>query len=195
MVFNHMYGNLTIIRPQAQSCIQENVRLDLQLTRRGDYAVRAAIALARAGSGTYVKLREVSDQMAIPAGYTQEILTLLMRAGLAEARAGKQGGYRLTKSADAVTLLDIVEAAEGPLRLDRCTLSGGPCHWEDTVCAVHAMWEQANQSLRASLGRETLARVIEVDNRLRAQSERAGRTRKPPAPTDVSSGGDSALDY
>ena len=44
------------------------------------------------GSGTYVKLREVSEQMAIPAGYTQEILTLLMRAGLAEARPGKHGG-------------------------------------------------------------------------------------------------------
>ncbi len=169
--------------------------MDLQLTRRGDYAVRAAIALAKSRHrAQYVKLREVSDQMAIPAGYTQEILTLLMRAGLAEARAGKQGGYRLTRPTDAVTLLDVVEAAEGPLRLDRCTLSGGPCHWEDTVCAVHAMWEQANRSLRASLSKETLTRVIEVDNKLRAQSERAGRPRKSSTRSDRPPAGEKTPD-
>jgi Rrf2 family iron-sulfur cluster assembly transcriptional regulator len=155
--------------------------LDLQLTHRGDYAIRAAIALAReAESGRYVKLREVSDEMAIPTRYTQEILTLLMRAGMAEARAGRTGGYRLTRQPEAISLLEVVEAAEGPLRLERCTLSGGPCHWEETVCAVHAMWEQANGALVASLRGQNLARVLEVDNRLRARSKaksRAGQRR------------------
>jgi Rrf2 family protein len=148
--------------------------LDLQLTHRGDYAIRAAIALARGtGSDRYVKLREVSEEMAIPLRYTQEILTLLMRAGLAEARAGKTGGYRLTKRPEDISLLDVVAAAEGPLRLERCTLSGGPCHWEETVCAVHAIWEQANGALVTSLRGQSLARVLEVDDRLRERS-RAG---------------------
>ncbi|HEX5369541.1 MAG TPA: Rrf2 family transcriptional regulator [Dehalococcoidia bacterium] len=144
--------------------------MDLQLTHRGDYAVRAAIALAYDGSrGSYRKIREVSSQMSIPLRYTQEILTYLMKAGLVEARAGKQGGYRLVREPAAISLLEVVEAAEGPLRLERCTLSGGPCHWEHTVCAVHAMWEQANAALVASLHGQTLAKVLEVDSRLRAR--------------------------
>ena len=70
--------------------------LDLQLTKRGDYAVRAALSLARAsGDGGYRKIREIAAEMSIPERYTHEILTLLVRGSLVEAMAGKQGGYRL----------------------------------------------------------------------------------------------------
>ena len=154
--------------------------MDLQLTHRGDYALRAALALARAaGSGQYVKLRDVSEQMAIPLRYTQEILALLMRAGLAEARAGKHGGYRLTRAPGDISVLEVVEAAEGPLRSDRCTLRGGPCHWQDTVCAVHATWVSAREALAAILTKQTLQAVVEADDRLQASLPKA--TRKGPA--------------
>jgi Rrf2 family protein len=143
--------------------------MDLQLTRRGDYAVRAAIGLAKAGSsGQFRKLREVSSEMNIPPNYTQEILTLLMRAGLAEARAGKGGGYRLVKDPDDISLLAIVEAAEGPLRLERCTLSGGPCERDETVCAVHALWERANGDFVAALRDRQLSKIVDLDRRLSA---------------------------
>jgi Rrf2 family protein len=144
--------------------------MDLQLTRRGDYAVRAAIGLAKAGSwGEFRKLREVSSEMRIPLHYTQEILTLLMRAGLAEARAGKGGGYRLMRNPDDITLLEIVEAAEGPLSLERCTLSGGPCRREETVCAVHAYWEQANAAFVSALRGRRLSKIVDLDGRISSQ--------------------------
>jgi Rrf2 family protein len=134
------------------------------------------MALARrSDSGGYTKLREVSESMTIPRRYTQEILTLLMRAGLAEAKAGKQGGYRLTRAPREISLLEVVEAAEGPLRFERCTTTGGPCHWQDTVCAVHAAWEEANRALTTMLRRKTLLRVIEIDERLRSQHDAPGR--------------------
>ena len=150
--------------------------MDLQLTRRGDYAVRAAIGLAKGGgAGEFRKLREVAEEMGIPLNYTQEILTLLMRAGLAEARAGKGGGYRLLKRADDITLLEIVEAAEGPLRLERCTLSGGPCRREETVCAVHASWEQANEAFASALRARRLAKIVDLDGRNSSQRSQARR--------------------
>jgi Rrf2 family protein len=112
--------------------------VDLALTRRGDYAVRAALCLARrGGEGGYVKMREVAATMALPASYTPQVLRLLAEAGLAEARAGRDGGYRLTRPPDEIALLEVVEAAEGVFRLERCILRGGPCHWEQ-ACAVHA---------------------------------------------------------
>jgi Rrf2 family protein len=142
--------------------------MDLALTRRGDYAVRAALCLARGGGdGRYVKIREVAATMALPASYTPQVLRLLAEAGLAEARAGRDGGYRLTRPPGEVALLEVVEAAEGAFTLERCILRGGPCHWEQ-ACAVHAAWSAAVQACRDSLGLTTLADLVEADKRIEA---------------------------
>lgn len=140
--------------------------MDLALTKRGDYVVRAALSLGRAAaSGEYRKVREVAEEMSLPLRYTPQILNLLVKAGIAEARAGRKGGYRLLKAPDEVSLLEIVEAGEGSLRPTRCTLRGGPCHWEG-MCAVHPAWEEARNALTDALARRSLASVLEVDREL-----------------------------
>ncbi|HLH70963.1 MAG TPA: Rrf2 family transcriptional regulator [Candidatus Dormibacteraeota bacterium] len=167
--------------------------MQLTLTRRGDYVVRAAIYLARAyGDGGYRKIREVADEMALPRSYTPQILNLLARAGLAEARAGREGGYRLRRDPAQVSLREVVEAADGPLRPDRCSLRGGPCRWED-MCALHPAWEAATAALIESLQATTLASVAEVDAALasgrypvpasahRLQTKRGARSRSLPS--------------
>jgi Rrf2 family protein len=141
--------------------------VQLTLSKRGDYVVRAALALARAQpAGAYRKIREVAEEMGLPQPYTPQILGLLAKAGLAEARAGQQGGYRLRRAPADISLLDVVEAGEGPLQPARCTLRGGPCHWEQ-ICALHPAWEQATQALRRSLAEISLASVASVDAGLR----------------------------
>jgi Rrf2 family protein len=142
--------------------------MDLTLTRRGDYAVRAALCLAGAhGQGAYVKIREVSAAMDLPVSYTPQVLKLLANAGLVEAKAGRDGGYRLTRRPQDVSLLEVVEAAEGPLVPERCILRGGPCRWED-ACAVHPAWAAAVQACRDSLASTTLADLVAADRRLAA---------------------------
>jgi|SRR5579875_752607 len=134
--------------------------MNLTLTRRGDYVLRAAIALAQAPPGCYRKIREIATEMNLPLAYTPWILKRLARAGLAEARAGQHGGYRLRRDPETISLLEIVEAAEGPLQPMRCTLRGGPCTLQDT-CAVHPAWQVATQALQqtlASISLATLAR-------------------------------------
>ena len=150
--------------------------MDLQLTRRGDYTVRAALSLARtSGSGVYHKLREIAAEMEIPVRYTHEIVTLLVKAGLAEAMAGKQGGYRLVRPPAEITLLEVVEAGDGSMRLDRCALSGGPCHWQQTICAVHPMLEEGVKAMTASLRSRTLADVVDLDTKLESQSRKLSK--------------------
>ncbi len=140
--------------------------MDLTLTRRGDYVVRAALSLARAWPlGEARKIREVSSEMDLPRTYTPQILAMLAKAGLADAKAGRNGGYRLLRSPETITLLEVVEAGEGPLAPERCTLRGGPCHWDD-VCALHPAWGDATQALRGALGTVTLASVANVDEQL-----------------------------
>ena len=141
----------------------------MSLTKRGDYAVRAAIALAQhAGGPGLTKIHQVAEEMQLPPRYTPQILGLLAKAGLAEARAGRDGGYRLLRDPADISLLEIVEAAEGPLATAECTLRGGPCRWDDT-CAVHPAWEAATQALRSSLARTSLADLAAVDAGLTAK--------------------------
>ena len=109
--------------------------------------------------------------MSLPLRYTPQILGLLVRAGLAEARAGQNGGYRLTRAPAEISLLQLLEAAEETLRPERCTLSGGPCHWED-MCPLHSTWDDARQALMDVLEKRTLADVIAVDASLEAKTER-----------------------
>jgi Rrf2 family protein len=148
--------------------------MDLRLTRRGDYAVRAGVFLARTWQPSrYLKVREITSAMDLPVSYTPQVLKLLVDAGLAEAKAGPDGGYRLRRPPAEIRLLDVVQAAEGEFVLDRCILRGGPCHWED-ACAVHAAWAGVVAACRAELGNTTLADLAAADDELRVGA--------PPAP-------------
>jgi Rrf2 family protein len=141
--------------------------MDLTLSRRGDYVVRAAISLARAwnGNGGYRKIREISEEMRIPASYTPQLLGLLARADLAEARAGRRGGYRLTRAPTEISMVDVIEAAEGRLVSRHCPIRGGPCRW-DEVCAVHPTWVKASAAIRSVLEQTSLAQIAAVDRLL-----------------------------
>ncbi|MGO8864309.1 MAG: RrF2 family transcriptional regulator [Acidimicrobiales bacterium] len=137
--------------------------MDLTLSRRGDYVIRAALCLARAfGEPGYRKIRELVADTDIPATFAAQILADLVRAGLATSKAGKQGGYRLTREPRDISVLEIIEAAEGPLRPEHCALGAGPCRWE-RVCPLHETWSMATTGLRIALGDTSLAEVAARD--------------------------------
>jgi Rrf2 family protein len=136
--------------------------MDITLSKTADYAVRAALALAEAPDDDYVTIAQVAEQMALPKTFTPQVLGLLARAGIAESKAGRGGGYRLARSPRGISMLEVVEAAEGALVNGRCTMRGGPCRWEDR-CAVHDTWVKAAEALRRSLARTTLAAVARAD--------------------------------
>jgi Rrf2 family protein len=152
--------------------------MDLTLSRRGDYVVRAAIALAAAwdGDGAYRKIREVAEEMALPPSYTPQLLGILARAGLAEAKAGPAGGYRLRRSPEKISVLEVIEAAEGTLASRRCAIRGGPCRWDD-VCALHPTVVKAAEAIRGTLAATTLAEVAAVDRSLDATGSPIARRR------------------
>jgi Rrf2 family iron-sulfur cluster assembly transcriptional regulator len=132
--------------------------VNLTLSKRGDYVVRSALCLARAHeSGEYRKIREVVADMGVPRTYASQILNSLVLVGLAESRAGKDGGYRLSRRPDSISVLEVVEAGEGPLKPQRCALGDGPCRWE-AVCPMHEIWsdELASTTL-ANLAARDLA--------------------------------------
>ncbi|MGC8463686.1 MAG: RrF2 family transcriptional regulator [Acidimicrobiales bacterium] len=140
----------------------------MTLSKRGDYVVRSALALARAWpTGEPRKIREVVAEMGVPQTFASQILAELVRAGLASSKAGKDGGYRLSRPPEDIALVDVVEAGEGPLRAERCALGDGPCRW-DEVCPLHETWRTATEALRQVLGATTLADLAQRDLDLEA---------------------------
>jgi Rrf2 family protein len=127
----------------------------LELTRRGDYAVRAMLALAASRDDRPISVRRIAEAMAIPAQILPSVMRELVRAGLAEAASGRSGGYRLAKAAPDINLLQVVEAIEGDTRRQTCVLRGGPCG-RDGTCIVHGAFFAAQEAIRAELSRATL---------------------------------------
>lgn len=135
----------------------------MTLSKRGDYVVRSALALARAhGTNQPRKIREIVAEMGVPQTFASQILADLVRAGLATSRAGKGGGYRLARPPDQIALIEVVEAGEGPLHAARCALGDGPCRW-DRVCPLHETWQRATEALRTVLTGTTLADLAARD--------------------------------
>jgi Rrf2 family transcriptional regulator, iron-sulfur cluster assembly transcription factor len=131
----------------------------LELTKKGDYAVRAMLALARDQGGRPVSARRIADAMDIPVRFLPQVLGDLSRAGLVDASPGRAGGYRLTRPPEAVSLLDVIEAIEGDSRRRTCVLRGGPCG-VDGHCDVHAVFFAGQEAMLAELRGATLADLV-----------------------------------
>ncbi len=134
----------------------------LTLGRKGDYAVRAVLDLARHWGEGRRKSREIATAMDIPERYVGQILAKLVRAGLLLATAGPDGGYSLSRDPAEVTLLEVVEASEGAIALSSCVLSGGPCDWTN-VCPVHETWSQAQRAFMGTLQATNYADLVAID--------------------------------
>jgi Rrf2 family iron-sulfur cluster assembly transcriptional regulator len=130
----------------------------MELTKRGDYAVRAMLALTRGAGGGLLSARRIADAMAIPVRFLPQVLGDLQRAALIEAAPGRAGGYRLAKPAEQISLLDVIEAVEGDGRRRTCVLRGGPCALDGT-CDVHEVFFQGQEALRATFAAASLAEL------------------------------------
>ena len=128
----------------------------MELTKRGDYAVRAMLALARAPGGRLISVRRIAEEMTIPVRFLPQVMGDLAAAGLVEATTGRAGGYRLARPATEVSLLDVVEAVEGDSRRRTCVLRSGPCG-VDGHCDVHDVFFDAQDAMLQALARAWLA--------------------------------------
>lgn len=130
--------------------------MQVKLGRKGDYAVRAVLDIARNSDAGRRKAREIAASMEIPDRYLTQILAELVGEGLLNAVAGPDGGYSLARSPETITLLDVVEIAEGPIGLDGCVLRDSPCQWVE-VCPIHIPWARGQNALKAELSKATFA--------------------------------------
>jgi Rrf2 family protein len=138
--------------------------MQMSLGKRADYAIRAVLDMAKHWpTGQRRKSRDIAAEMGIPAKYLPQVLAALVRGGLIDSGTGPDGGYRLASPPDTLTLLEVVEAVEGPLKSTECVLRGGPCHW-DIRCAIHESWAGAQEAMRQRLRESNFGDLARVDS-------------------------------
>jgi Rrf2 family protein len=124
-----------------------------------EYAIQAAVELAAAHPGL-VKAEQIANAQQIPPKYLQNILTQLRNAGLVEShRGGTEGGYRLARPADQITLANIIRAVAGPLTSVRGARPQS-LHYPDPASHLPKVWIAVRVSLRSVLDQVTLADLV-----------------------------------
>src|SRR5512139_1563435 len=128
----------------------------MEITRATEYAVRCVLHLALEPPDRVVPRREIASARSIPEHFLGKIAQRLARAGIIRIHQGARGGYELVPAPDRVTLLEVVEAGEGPLSLNKCVMH--PRSRPRTcACAAHRLWSEARRQLRETLARATFA--------------------------------------
>lgn len=130
-----------------------------ELGHKGDYALRAMLHLACHEAEGLQKARAIAGSMDIPEKYLPQILGDLIRHGLVISMAGPHGGYAVARPATTISLLEVIEAAEGPVGSTVCPLRGRPCDSMDP-CAVHHAWRTSQDMLVTRLASVALDSLL-----------------------------------
>jgi Rrf2 family iron-sulfur cluster assembly transcriptional regulator len=118
----------------------------MQITRQADYAVRAVLYLARLGGGERAATSTVAEQQRIPPSFLAKIISQLSIAGLLHTSRGARGGVTLARPPKEVSLLDVIEAIDGPIMLNECVGDDGDCSFEQD-CPLRSVWCDAQEVL------------------------------------------------
>ena len=112
----------------------------MELTRKGEYAIRGIIYLAQQPPGRVSLISEIAVATEVPQTFLAKIFQSFAKLGLVNSSRGTGGGFLLARPASAITLREVVEAVEGPIVPNRCLL-GKPCD-RGGVCKVHGVWQE-----------------------------------------------------
>lgn len=130
----------------------------MQITRQADYAVRAMVYLAQLGPERRAATNQIAQEKHIPPSFLAKIVSQLSVAGLLQTSRGARGGVSLARPADQISLLDVVEAIDGPMLLNECVLDQSMCEFGDE-CPVRPVWCDAQRELVAQLSQTTFAKI------------------------------------
>jgi Rrf2 family protein len=126
----------------------------MRLNQATDYAIRAVLYLSGLPFGQVVEAKLIAGEEYIPIRFLLKILRLLTKNGIVESYRGVNGGYALARHPSKITLLDVVEAMEGPITINRCLYAPEECNKNFTAhCPVHEALYELQESMKEHLQR------------------------------------------
>lgn len=142
-----------------------------QVTRRVDYAMRIMIELGQLDPGDCLSARELSRKTAVPKAFLHKITSDLVKAEIVRTYAGAQGGVALAKPGQEISLLEVVEAVEGPFCINSCLIRPQECP-RDVICPGHGIWGRVQNIIMAELKGITIAQLAADAQKMRDNPQR-----------------------
>ncbi len=131
------------------------------ITRKVDYAARILLHLARLPEGTWTTTEEIAQQELIPKRMIRQIIAQLGNVGMVRTRRGSGGGITMAQDATETSLMDIIEALEGPLTLSECIANEHVCPLASR-CPMRGALAEAERNLVNDLRAQTLDKLVKV---------------------------------
>lgn len=132
----------------------------MDITRRCDYALRILRAAYRSGDA-YVSVSDVSDREDIPYAFARSIQHDLVKGGLIKTIRGARGGLALACDPDSTTLLQVLEAVQGPVTVSLCAIDPDFCK-RQASCSYNKLWQGADRLLNQYFSSITLSDLMEL---------------------------------
>ena len=131
----------------------------MQITRQTEYAIKTLIELAGVPYGELISSKKISGRHDIPEEFLHKTVQSLSRAGLVVTQRGVQGGVRLGRPLEDITIADVIEAMEGPLALNVCLSPGYQCE-KMKSCQVRKVLANAQSAMLQELKKKSLADIV-----------------------------------
>lgn len=122
------------------------IAVRLEITGRTDLAKRALMTLATNGGNEILKGAMLAERIGTTTNYLPQVMKPLVSNGWVVSEPGPRGGYRATQGAAVVSMLELIEAVEGPIVDGMCVLKDTSCP-TDEYCALHEAWSEAREAL------------------------------------------------
>lgn len=137
----------------------------MKLSTKSRYGLRAVIEIAKSYGSTPAKRKIVASSQGISDSYLENILIVLKNSRIIETTRGVNGGYILSRAPKDISVLEVIDALEGPIDIVDCVSSSGICSKTDT-CAARTIWKELADSWKSILGNLTLQDLIEREETL-----------------------------
>lgn len=135
----------------------------MKLTTKGRFAVTAMLDIALHDPEQYVTIAAIGERRHLSSAYLEQIFGKLRRAGLLEGIRGPTGGYRLSKPADQITVMQILDAVDASLEKSVCEKDRDCCDGEGE-CITFDLWDRLNEEMRRFLSGITLKGNLQSKN-------------------------------
>lgn len=133
----------------------------MNFSKTTSYAL-SALSYLSDNEGDKYSAKQLHEILEIPWPYLRQLLTSLSKTGFIVSVQGRKGGFYLQRSAEEISLADIVDSVEGLDVLGTCIMGFNKCPFDHT-CAMHETWEQTRESILKVLKNTTLAALKKGD--------------------------------
>ena len=128
----------------------------LRISKLTDYAILIMVELTR--NRELLSAQALAERVHVESPTASKVLKLLARSGLLESYRGANGGYRVSRAADKISVAEVIAAIEGPIAMTECSVEQGLCEQEDS-CDLRSNWQRISLAVAEALQDVTLAEM------------------------------------